>query len=206
MRMKLFNKSVLPIIVSGVTTLAMTGCGGGGSSDLAVIAPAPSSTPTPTLTPTPPVEISNIYTDNDTRVMWQDDVYSAMVTKPWLDEANYAACRNDEASGACEDTSGDTAATYCTDMTLGEYTDWRLPTKDELSYLGTSDKYHNLTNIVFGGWYWTATNDPTGLNRSAYVVEFTKSNSTYRISGKGTIRYIRCIRNMGISKNLPQIQ
>ncbi len=180
----------------------MTGCGGGGS-DTAIlpVASTPVAEPTPTpvppvITPTPPVEDSNIYTDNDTKVMWQDDVYSAMVTKPWLEAANYDACRDDEASGACEDTSGDTAATYCADITLGEYTDWRLPTKDELYYLGTSDKYQDLKNVILGDWYWTSTNNPTGLNRSAYVIEFTKSDSSYRTSEKGTIRYIRCIRDM----------
>ncbi len=75
---------------------------------------------------------NDIVTDNVTHLMWQDDSDAATVTKQWLTDENYNTCHDDTNSSACTDTSGDTAATYCENLTLGGYTDWRHPTYEEL--------------------------------------------------------------------------
>jgi len=55
-----------------------------------------------------------IVTDQITGLMWQDDVDAATVTKQWVTQTNYDA-------GNYDDTSGDTADTYCADLVVGTY-------------------------------------------------------------------------------------
>lgn len=78
---------------------------------------------------------SGMVADELTGLMWQDD-YSDndgnITSKQWLTDENYDICNNDTSSPACYDTSGDTASTYCSELTLGGYTDWRLPADTEL--------------------------------------------------------------------------
>ena len=123
--------------------------------------------------------------------MWQDDVYAAMTTKPWLERANYDACVADNTSGACEDTSGDTAATYCSDMTLNSYTDWRMPTKDELKYLYTSNQYLEVANIDLNEFYWTNNSYSPSL---AYAIYIRDGNVYDSLELKNREYYIRCVR------------
>lgn len=89
-------------------------------------------------------DANEIVTDHVTELMWQDDADAASVIKPWLTPANYSTCSTDTASSACEDTSGDTAATYCTTLTLGGYSDWRLPTLTELENIVDYGKIFQL--------------------------------------------------------------
>ncbi len=177
------------IFLVGLATLVFTACGGSSSSSDGGSTPPPSNTE-------PPTE-SNVYIDEELGVMWQDDVYTEMTTKTWISEENYDACRNDDASGACEDTSGDTAATYCSDMTLNDYADWRLPTKDELTYLYESDKYLNLNYIAehqisdLHGYdkYWTSTSSISWKIGAYAGFDYGTSEQA-----KDAFYYVRCIR------------
>lgn len=51
--------------------------------------------------------IGDLVVDNVTGLQWQDNIESVM--KPW------------------EESGGDTAANYCTTLSLDGHTDWRLP-------------------------------------------------------------------------------
>jgi len=90
---------------------------------------------TPDPNPSSIREGADMLIDNKLSLMWQDDLYSIFITKPWLKKEKYETCYDDRTSGACRDTTGDTAASYCSNMILGGYTDWRLPTKGELDFL-----------------------------------------------------------------------
>jgi len=66
-----------------------------------------------------------VVTDNVTGLMWQDNEEVITIKKPYITQTNYNA-------GNYSDTSGDTAATYCKNLTLGGYSDWRMPTIEEM--------------------------------------------------------------------------
>ncbi len=139
-----------------------------------------------------------VVTDHVTGLMWQDDADAKNVTKQWLTDANYATCKDDNASAACSDTSGDTIATYCAALNLGGYTDWRVPTADELAGIldyGRSDPsidptFHNTS----ASYYWSATDHTS--HTDAWYVGFSDGKIDYSnlFSDKSSKRNIRCVR------------
>lgn len=71
-------------------------------------------------------DVHDIVSDDVTALMWQDD--ARVTQRSWLTSDNYEG-------GDYYDTSGDTATTYCSDLTLGGHEDWRLPHIKELESL-----------------------------------------------------------------------
>lgn len=141
-----------------------------------------------------------VVTDNLTGLMWQDDEASKLSTKPWLTSTNYNTCSNDTSSSACYDTSGDTATTYCSNLTLGGYTDWRLPTVSELDRIvnyGKDNLFIDTTyfNVSSDGYYWSSTIFK-GDKKYAWYVNFF--NSTLQPSvdyqTKDINFHVRCVR------------
>ena len=136
---------------------------------------------------------NEIVYDNNYDLSWQDDYDAQSITKQWLTQVNYDACVADNSSPACNDTSGDTAATYCTDLNLNAYSDWRLPTYTEL---GNIVEYSNSPTIdatfqnTSFSIYWSNTAD-AGV--SAFTTNFsdgyTGSNNMDNYS------YVRCVRD-----------
>lgn len=132
---------------------------------------------------------TNIVTDHITGLLWQDDVDAATITKVWLTQANYDAENY-------EDTSGDTtAATYCSDLTLGDYV-WRLPTIAELKGIVDQSKSGNTIDNAFinvaSELYWSSTGAIATGNSAAWIVLFSNGSS----SGwpeKNESHYVRCI-------------
>ena len=140
---------------------------------------------------------SDIVTDELTGLMWQDDAAVSSVTKQWLTDENYNTCSNDTSSPACNDTSGDTAATYCSELTLGGYTDWRLPTSTELEGIvdyGRVNPAIDTTyfNNVSSNYYWSSTTYE-GYKGSAWIVRFYGGyvDDYY----KDLSIYVRCVRD-----------
>ena len=133
-------------------------------------------------------------TDNITGLMWQDDaaVADAGNKKQWLTDANYNDCRDN--GNNCENTSGDTAASYCAALSLGGHEDWRLPTADEL--VGITDKSKNpaidnaFQNLV-SNHYWSST-IYAGSSVYAWYVYFYDGSQFY--SNKNNSWYVRCVR------------
>lgn len=128
----------------------------------------------------------DVVTDNVTGLEWQDDVDS--VQKPWVTQANYDA-------GNYDDTSGDTATTYCSDLSLDDG-GWRLPTIEELETLRDLGRYNPaVTEGVFqhisSDYYWSSTTNANYTSLAWFVV-FNYGYSNYY--SKGSSNYVRCVR------------
>lgn len=168
----------------GAIALVMTGCGssGGGSSGGGSI---PSS--------------SDVYVDSELGLMWQDDIYVEVVRKPWIESTGTGVCYWDPNADVCHDDSGDTAATYCSDMRLEGYADWRLPTGDEMLYLSKSDKFKNFQHLLDGS-YWTSTTAGSMIGHFPVAVSYYYDSSDNTLTGDNSNRtwdhYVRCIRNI----------
>jgi len=126
--------------------------------------------------------------DVSTNLIWQDNAAAASTQKQWVTTANYNA-------GNYFDTTGDTATTYCTNLSLGGYTDWRLPTIDELSGIVKSTVNNPAISGIFqhtaSNYYWSSTTY-AGYSGYAWGVYFLNGNQYY--DGKAVSYYVRCVR------------
>ncbi len=129
---------------------------------------------------------AGVVADHTTGLEWQDDVDS--VQKPWVTQKNYD-------NGNYDDTSGDTATTYCRDLTL-DGGGWRLPSIKELETLVDSSKddpsvAENVFHRISSSGYWS-TATYADYTSSAWVVHFSYGNSgSYTKDSNG---YVRCVR------------
>ena len=128
-----------------------------------------------------------------TGLMWQDNAVAQTVRKRWLTELNYHKCTNNNTD--CKNTAGDTAATYCTDLSLGGFSDWRLPTKEELSGIVKRDATNPSISTVFqhtaSSHYWSSATY-AGYASSAWRVGFNTGSQNR--NSKSNSNYVRCVR------------
>jgi hypothetical protein len=146
-------------------------------------------------------DLNDIVTDQTTGLMWQDNPDVETVKKPWLDATNVGTCNDDLSSPACEDTSGDTAATYCEDLILGGYANWRLPSVQELrglwnySVAPSMDPVFVYVNTTYdSSAYWTSTTVSGDQSNAWFVYSKSGGHSFHATYDKGNARYIRCVR------------
>jgi len=144
-------------------------------------------------------DATEIVTDHITGLQWQDNADVETVKKQWLTDANYNTCDNNHSDPACYDTSGDTAATYCSNLTLGGHTDWRLPTQKELMYIADRSKRDPAIDTtafthVVSDFYWSSTTI-VGEEYFAWGVFFDVGmNGGYVWYTKSSSHYVRCVR------------
>ncbi len=98
----------------------------------------------------------DIVIDAVTGLQWSD---SESVAKPWITQASYSVHEFDN-------TSGDTAVSYCESLQLGGYGDWRLPSVQEWETItddGWLDEslpmklFQNYSTSPYHNMYWTST-------------------------------------------------
>jgi len=83
---------------------------------------------------------------------------------------------------------GDYAASYCADLVLNGYSDWYLPSKDELNKLNQSQNLLDMFNFH----YWTSSEfEPSG--RDAWMQTFGGSG-TQVIEPKNVANHVRAVR------------
>jgi hypothetical protein len=123
-------------------------------------------------------------------IMWQDNIDSVTIRKQWITDGNFNLRK-------LFDTSGDTAATYCENLTLAGYDDWVLPSGGQL-YTLNSELYRNGDLIVFenilpSSNYWSSSSYKYNYyHGEAYHYPYTR----YYDFDKRTQLNIRCIRYM----------
>jgi predicted small lipoprotein YifL len=124
-----------------------------------------------------------IVTDHITGLMWQDNKDTKTVTKQWLTNEN-------------NNTSSGNARTYCSQLALGGYSDWRLPTIDELMYIVDRSKQNPaidttvFENIV-SSFYWSSSTVVSN-EKNAWGVYFR--NGDDNSNRKSSSYYVRCVR------------
>jgi hypothetical protein len=133
--------------------------------------------------------------DNATGLVWQDNIN--VVKKMWLTQDSFD-------DGNFTKTSGDTAATYCSDLNISGHTDWRLPTLKELKSLTDKGRFspsifeesddaiaNNGFVYTTSGKYWTA-NTSASTSSNGWIVDFSNAN-VYELS-KDLNQSVRCVR------------
>jgi len=127
--------------------------------------------------------------DTNTSLVWQDNI---IVSKQWITIENWLA-------GKYFDTSGDTATTYCENLALGGYADWRLPSVDELKSISLPFPYRSeqsnptlaFDNYIFASYYWSSTTYANG-RYAAWIVNFNYGNQGN--NNKYDFNNVRCVR------------
>lgn len=115
-------------------------------------------------------DAKNVVTDSTSGLMWQDNAVGSTI--------NWA-----------------TALTACENLTLGEYTDWRLPNYNELYHLADRSRSNPALSPVFtqvvSGYYWSSTTFASDTS-SAWYVGFGYGGDYWDY--KTTSYYVRCVR------------
>ena len=134
-------------------------------------------------------KVDKVYTEKDTQLMWQDQAYTNAET------AAYSRNQTIEKVGSWHH-----AINYCLALDYQGYSDWRLPTADELRHVhyksGQVFSYHREDN------FWTS----TVATDNRYYVVFPVD--AYQYKRKTTeSNYIRCVRcwTSGKKNNLSKI-
>ena len=141
------------------------------------------------LTPIEPVEQKKVchkdltYVEEDVNLMWQDQKYTD------VEDGAYARTRNAGKAGSWK-----YAVNYCRTLYYAGYSDWRLPTADELHHM------HGIIGQAFTYFrdkdFWTST--PT--TEGKYYVVYPADAYMYKRK-KTETNFIRCVRCIGLKGN-----
>jgi len=117
-------------------------------------------------------------------LMWQDNSDAKTIKKQWSIDHSY-------------NTDGDTAASYCSNLVLATFDDWRVPTSDEMHILemkNMNKNAHTLVNLARDDAYWTSTDSFGTTSRDCF--QFSKNSGGIMFCRADTYRYVRCVRTM----------
>ena len=161
------KKVLISACISMLTTLLMAG--GDKSATLAPVAEISNAS----------CKTNKIYVENDTKLMWQDQDYT---------DAEDGAYKRGHSVGKAGTLSH--ARNYCRALNYAGYSDWRLPTADELTHM--HDAQYNPFKYIRGADFWSA----TPATDTRYYVVFAADARPYKRTPSES-NYIRCVRCLG---------
>lgn len=126
--------------------------------------------------PTTSCKDERIYIENDAKLIWQDQFYTTKEEGAYKNERSFGKAGN-----------LNHAMRYCSTLHYAGYSDWRVPTADELKHIHDKNNHPFVYNTDSD--FWTST--PTTENR--YLVVFPADAQQYARSVKQS-NYIRCVR------------
>lgn len=113
-----------------------------------------------------------VVNDTKTGLMWQDDAIGS--TMNWS-----------------------TAITTCENLTLGGYSDWRLPNIRELKSIVDKSRYDPAISPNFiaitSDQYWSSTTDASNSSDGWFVAFYSGIGSSSSGKGNNSV-YVRCVR------------
>jgi len=114
-----------------------------------------------------------VVTDTKLGLMWQDNSAAKSTKKKWK-----------------------SAKSYCKNLSLGGYSDWRLPSYDELLTIVDYERYDpaimpSFRNDSTSGYYWSSSVYVSNTKNAWYV--YFKLGRTYYGSLANEV-YVRCVR------------
>lgn len=124
-------------------------------------------------------KIPNIWADNSTNLMWQDEPHTLKEHTAYLNTTNHQKVGNWQY-----------AKSYCTNLSLYDYNDWSLPNIEQLKDLYT--KRSNLNNIA-EAHYWSSLEGSDKLSNYAFYMNFWYDESLW--VSKTSSAYVRCVRS-----------
>jgi len=127
-----------------------------------------------------------VYAEQDVHLMWQDQSYAD------AEDGAYKRNHSIKKSGSWKH-----AVNYCRRLTYGGYSDWRLPTSDEL--VNVHRKAGQVFTYFRSNDFWSS----TSTTDKRYYVVFPADAHQYKRYKKES-NYIRCVRCMG--KEAPKKQ
>ncbi len=110
-----------------------------------------------------------IVIDNFTKLQWQDDSTAKTTMANW-DTANTLTCQK---------------------LTLGGYSDWRLPTIEELKSIFKNFSISNEFLNFASNDYWSSITYPSNLNGAGCVSQYKGVKWIYKTGSN----YVRCVRS-----------
>jgi hypothetical protein len=125
-------------------------------------------------------------TDNTTNLMWQQ--CSAGLSG--------VGCATGVAATYQWDGPTTFAITYCEGLSLGGFTDWRLPNVKELKSIADMTVYSPAINATYfpntqSSTYWSSTTCAPNTTYAWYVLFTNGSTTNYNKTNTG---YVRCVR------------
>ncbi|SFV68620.1 FimH-like protein [hydrothermal vent metagenome] len=113
---------------------------------------------------------SDVRVDKESDLVWQDN--KIIIQEDWT-----------------------SAISYCKELSLGGYQNWRLPEIDELMSISDKNNYSPAIKKYFkytkNDYYWTITAYTSDISQ-AWILNFINGSASY--DKKSTRYWVRCIR------------
>ncbi|MEA2027759.1 MAG: DUF1566 domain-containing protein [Campylobacterota bacterium] len=146
------------------------------------------------------LEANEIYVDQEIKLMWQNNSDVGTVKKAWLVGDNCMKCCLYGNQQSCANSSGDTAMSYCQNLQLGNYNDWRLPNLVELNFL-RQDPSNPFDFNKYAYWSATSALYKGKAREAAYILKGDSSLTR----DKNHEYFIICVRGeSNVSKEISE--